>query len=84
MHAETVKMWKKSSAILFSLFLAFVRRSAKRFFGAKLKRTILPNFRSLIEPRAGVLAAFVSPAAQKTGLVPDSRRCSHPVTWRGD
>jgi hypothetical protein len=36
-----------------------VRRSAKRFFGAKLKRMILPNFRSLIELRAGVLAAFV-------------------------
>jgi hypothetical protein len=61
-----------------------VWRSAKRFFGAKFKHTILPNFRSLIESRAGILGAFVSPAAQKNGLAPVSRRCSHPAVWRGD
>ena len=68
----------------FRSFLAFVRRTAKRFFGAKLKPVILPNFRSRIEPRPRVLAAFVSPEAQKPGHIPDSPRCPRPCARQGD
>jgi hypothetical protein len=68
LRPKAVKIGKKSSAILFSLFLVLARRSAKRFSGAKLKPLILPNFGILIGVADDVSGAFVWLAARNPGL----------------